>query len=83
MENKDEKLIRAEVVREILIALEKRETPDFVYKIINEVMKTLSNKVKFNGKKRSISQIMLEQAREVVRFILNQSEEFKTFIWGD
>ena len=39
MENKDEKLIRAEVVREILIALEKRETPDFVYKIINEVMK--------------------------------------------
>nr|QBM01234.1 CRISPR-associated endonuclease Cas1 [uncultured archaeon] len=58
-------------------------TKDGRTKIINEVMKTLSNKVKFNGKKRSISQIMLEQAREVVRFILNQSEEFKTFIWGD
>ena len=56
-------------------------TKDGRTKIIDEVMRALSNKIKFNGKKLSVSQIMLEQSREIVRFILNQSEELKTFIW--
>jgi CRISPR-associated protein Cas1 len=51
-------------------------------KIIKEVMQSLSNKISFNGKKLKISQIILEQSREIVRFILGQSEEIRTFIWG-
>lgn len=56
-------------------------TKDGRTKIIDEVMRALSNKIKFNGKKLSVSQIILEQSREITRFILNQSGELKTFIW--
>lgn len=52
-------------------------------KIIGEVMRFLAKKLKFNGKKMKISRIMLEQAREIVRFILNQSEEIKIFLLGN
>lgn len=50
-------------------------------KIIKEVMKTLSFKVISNQKKLTISQIILEQGREIARFLLSNSKNYKPFIW--
>jgi len=52
-------------------------------KIIEEIMKTLSDVITFKNKKLSVSQIILEQSREIVRFILGQTEKPETFIWRD
>lgn len=56
-------------------------TKDGRTKIIEEVMKTLSYRVMFNRKKLTISSIILEQGREIARFLLGHSEDYKPFIW--
>ncbi|MEW6063023.1 MAG: CRISPR-associated endonuclease Cas1 [Nanoarchaeota archaeon] len=50
-------------------------------KIIEEVMNSLSFKVIFNKKKLTVSQIILEQGREIARFLLAHSEDYKPFVW--
>lgn len=50
-------------------------------KILEEVLKSLSFKVHYIDKKLSISQIILEQGREIVRFLLGHSENYKPFVW--
>lgn len=52
-------------------------------KIIEEVMKSLEFKLKYKNKKLSVKSIMLEQAREIVRYLLNQDEKLDAFIWRD
>jgi len=56
-------------------------TKDGRTKIIEEVMESLSFKVSFNNKKLTISAIILEQGREIARFLLGNSEDYKPFIW--
>lgn len=56
-------------------------TKDGRTKIIEEVMKALSYKMQWNNKKFSVSQIILEQGREIVRFLLGNSEKLELFIW--
>ncbi len=50
-------------------------------KIIEEVQKSLAHKTKFKGKKISYSNLILEQGREIVRFLLNQSDKYKPYIF--
>jgi len=52
-------------------------------KIINEIMKIFDWKVSYKNKKLSISSIVLEQGREIVRYLLGQSDRVTTFIWRD
>nr|QBM01366.1 CRISPR-associated endonuclease Cas1 [uncultured archaeon] len=52
-------------------------------KIIEEVMKTLDWKVRYKNKELAISNIILEQGREIVRLLLGESEKFEPFIWKD
>ncbi|MCX8159143.1 MAG: CRISPR-associated endonuclease Cas1 [Candidatus Pacearchaeota archaeon] len=52
-------------------------------KIINEVMQNLSYKVKFKNKHVNISNLILEQAREIVKYLLGQSEKYEPFIWRE
>src|SRR3989344_105654 len=47
-------------------------TKDARTKIIEEVMKSLEFKVIYKGKKLTITQIILEQSREIVHYLLNQ-----------
>lgn len=50
-------------------------------KIIEEVMNMLDWKASYKGKNYSISHVILEQGRELVRFLLGQSETCEAFIW--
>lgn len=50
-------------------------------KIIEEVMKALDWKNEYKNKKLAISNIILEQGREIVRFLLGNSEKIEPFIW--
>src|SRR3990167_7341130 len=52
-------------------------------KIIEEVMKSFDWKVTYKNKKLPISGIVLEQGREVVRYLLGQSDKIDCFIWRD
>lgn len=52
-------------------------------KIIKEVMVFLEHKSKYKNKRLTINQIILEQGREIVRYILGQQNKFEPFIWGD
>ena len=52
-------------------------------KIIEEVMKSFGWKVTYKNKKLPISSIVLEQSREIVRYLLGQSEKIDCFIWRD
>lgn len=58
-------------------------TKDGRTKIIEEVMKTLNWKVIYKNKKLPISNIILEQGRDIVRYLLGQSEKITPFIWRD
>lgn len=51
-------------------------------KIIEEVQKAFANKTKFKGKKISYSNLILEQGREIVRFLLNQSNKYEPYIFS-
>lgn len=50
-------------------------------KIIEEVHKSLAHDTKFKGKKISYSNLILEQGREIVRFLLNQSDKYEPHIF--
>lgn len=50
-------------------------------RIIQEIMKTLDWKTIYKNRKLTISNIILEQGREIVSFILGRSEKFEPFIW--
>lgn len=50
-------------------------------KLIEEVMLALDWKVRYKNKQLTVSQIILEQGREIVRFLLGQSENCEAFIW--
>ena len=50
-------------------------------KIIEEIMKMLDWKTNYKNKKLTMASIILEQGREIVRFLLGQSEKFEPFIW--
>jgi len=52
-------------------------------KIIEEVMKAFDWKVTYKNKKLPISSIILEQGREIVRYLLGQSEKIESFIWRE
>ena len=52
-------------------------------KIIEEVMKILNWKLSYKNKKFSLSNIILEQGREIARYLLGQSKEIVPFIWRD
>lgn len=49
--------------------------------IIEEVLKALDWKAHYRNKRLTISNIILEQGREIVRFLLEQSEKCEAFIW--
>ena len=50
-------------------------------KIIEEIMKSLDWKANYKGKNLTLASIILEQGREIVRFLLGQSDKIETFIW--
>ncbi len=52
-------------------------------KLIEEVMNAFDWKVIYKSKKLSLSNIVLEQGREIVRLLLGQSEKFEPFIWRE
>ncbi len=52
-------------------------------KIIEEVMKAFDWKMNFKNKKLRMSNIILEQGREIVKYLLGQSTKIETFIWRD
>lgn len=51
--------------------------------IIEEIMKALDWKVSYKNKKLPVSSVILEQGREIVRFLLGQSEKMEPFIWRE
>ena len=50
-------------------------------KIIKMVLERLNLEILFNNKKMSFQSIILEKSRELVRFILEQSPDYKPFIY--
>lgn len=66
----------AEIIGEGILLTKEART-----KIIEEVMKTLDWKTIYKNKKITISSVILEQGREIVRFLLRQSDKLETFIW--
>lgn len=58
-------------------------TKDARTKIIEEVMKAFDWKVTFKNKKYSVSSVILEQGREITRYLLGQSDKIETFIWRE
>ncbi|MEK6824339.1 MAG: CRISPR-associated endonuclease Cas1 [Nanoarchaeota archaeon] len=50
-------------------------------KIIEEIMNALDWKISYKNKKLTVASIILEQGREITRFLLGQSERFEPFIW--
>ncbi len=52
-------------------------------KIVSEVLESLGIQMSYNGQNLSVMQIIQEQAREVARFIVGQSEEYEPFIWRE
>lgn len=51
-------------------------------KIIEEVMKVLSFKTPYKNKRISLSHVILEQGRDIVRFLLGDCETYEPFLWG-
>lgn len=56
-------------------------TKDGRTKIIEEVQNSLANETKFKGKKIKFSNLILEQGREIVRFLLNQQDKYEPYIF--
>ncbi|MDD4878461.1 MAG: CRISPR-associated endonuclease Cas1 [Candidatus Nanoarchaeia archaeon] len=52
-------------------------------KIISEVLESLNLQMSYRGKNLSVMQIIQEQAREVARFIVGQSENYEPFVWRE
>ena len=52
-------------------------------KIIEAVQKGLTKKIKFKNKYFKVSSIILEQGREITRFLLEDSNEFVPFLWRE
>lgn len=52
-------------------------------KIIEEIMEFLNKRFIYKNKKLLLTNIILENGREIVRFLLGQSEKINLFIWRD
>ncbi|MBI1935452.1 CRISPR-associated endonuclease Cas1 [Candidatus Woesearchaeota archaeon] len=50
-------------------------------KVLEAVLGRLTKKIKFNNKKLTFKQVILEQARNIVRFLLDQTKSYEPFIY--
>lgn len=50
-------------------------------KVLSAVLERLNKKIKFKNKKLSFKQVILEQARNIVRFLSEQNESYEPFIY--